>query len=144
MSKIRCLEAKFNANRVPRSSGTENGDKFERLAKVLGVENAEKHMIPYRTIGLLALGDALRKTGFLRDAVQSYRDAVELDPGFQGAAVALSFALRELGEREESAGVVAASFDANTPIGRDSWTVYLMGESVRHLELWRGLRARMK
>jgi tetratricopeptide (TPR) repeat protein len=106
------------------------------------VSLSDKH---HRTVGLLSLGDAFRKTGRLERGVELYEEAVRLDPKCQAAFVVLSHTLRELGKNEQSESIIASSLDSSKGAASDdSWTRYLMGDSSQHAALWRELRAELQ
>ena len=121
-----------------------------RLARVLTLLGRDRYAVPLaetgltgtlddhdRVVGLLTLGDALRRTGRSSEAVDVYRRALELDPGCQAARVALAHALQQLGRSDEARSIVSAPV---APDDADSFQRYLLGDSIAHVRLWRELR----
>jgi tetratricopeptide (TPR) repeat protein len=91
------------------------------------LEHGDDHSI--RFVTLMLMGDVYYQLGDLQNAVRSYRGALEIDPGCQVAAVALSHALHRLGEWAGSREVMSRFLDREeSPSGgRDEWQRYVTG-----------------
>jgi tetratricopeptide (TPR) repeat protein len=142
----RCIEGMLDRAeglyREVLANRPENVEAHMRLGRVLqlkkdwagatrelkwSLEHAEDHAA--RFVILMLLGDVYYQLGDLPNTVRSYRGALEIDPGCQVAAVALSHALHRSGEWAGSREIMSRFLDreessSNRP---DEWKRYLSG-----------------
>jgi tetratricopeptide (TPR) repeat protein len=92
-------------------------------------------------LAYLFLGRVHEDAGRLDRALEQYRVALDLDPSAQAAAVALSHALRDAGDAEESRRVLRAALaQAGRRPRRDAFWDYPIGDAGRYEELFADLR----
>lgn len=92
------------------------------------------------------LGDAYREAGRLREAVESYRKALDLCPAFHDIRQRLGLALREAGlpaqALREFERILAASPDAHGAGVQLGLTCYTLGRTEDALREWNRILAR--
>jgi VWFA-related protein len=122
----RLLEARLRRGRIEER----RGKTPEARADLEAVAREAKE--PYlRSLALLFLGELEERGGRLGAAVESYRAAETVWPGFQSAGVALSRALARQGRREESARVIESDLERTEGPRDDPWIGYHLGLAWR-------------
>jgi tetratricopeptide (TPR) repeat protein len=100
----------------------------------------------YLMVANLLLGDVQRARGSHQIAMQHYQKAVEIDPGCQAAATAMSHMLHLARDSVGSHQVLRQYLEGNdTPSGRtDGWWKYLLGHSDKFGEMMLQLRGELQ
>ena len=120
------VEARVRLGRVLHQRG-EPGQAAEELAAAAAHPQADH---PTRYLAWLFLGAAREGEKHPRQAVEAYGAAVALDPESQVAAVALSHALHEAGERGAAQDVLRTALSgARRRSDWDAWWNYRWGRS---------------
>ena len=117
-------EVHLRLGRVMQLRG--NGEEALRELK-LSLEHAYDAEI--RFVALMLVGHVSSQLGRMPEAVEAFRESLEIDPHCQAAAVALSHALHRAGDRPGSREVLSAFFAQNGDLPRepDRWMRYLYG-----------------
>ena len=120
------MEARVRLGRVLYQRG-DPSQAAEELAAAAAHPQADP---PTRYLAWLFLGAAREAEKRPREAVEAYRAAVALDPESTVAAVALSHALHETGERGAAQDVLRAALSgARCRRDWDAWWNYRWGRS---------------
>jgi tetratricopeptide (TPR) repeat protein len=105
------------------------------LARVSLEEGLRRTRVPgHRFLAHLFLGRVHEDAEHVEEALAQYRSAVEIDPGSQSAAVALSHALQLAGEGEEARLVLANGLH-DRGVARDPFWDYLVVNAQTNLEM---------
>jgi tetratricopeptide (TPR) repeat protein len=97
------------------------------------------------TIAHLTLGDIYKARGDLDESVRAYREAINLSPGCQPAAIALAHGLHDAGKTEDSLEVLSEFMkrDLGDPL-EDPWFRYQMGNATELGSLLQSLRLEVR
>jgi tetratricopeptide (TPR) repeat protein len=152
-SRASLLEQAAGAYRRTLDARPDHSRALVRLGRVLVLLGEHEAALPYvqsglehgvpnaeHVVGLLSLGDVLRKKSSVGEAIEAYRNARSIDPDSQAAAVALANALWVSGRMDEARALVDESFAINEKDTDDSIQEYMMGDSSSHFVLWSLLR----
>jgi tetratricopeptide (TPR) repeat protein len=115
----------------------------EREAAQAALEKAVERSAepPLLSLAHLFLGRVHEDAGRLEQAVEHYRLSLALEPSAQAAAVALSHALRRVGEGEEAREVLRRALaHAGRRAGRDAYRDYLVSDAVHFRDELAALR----
>jgi len=123
-------------------------EKLERYDEAVGplervIELAENDVLDY--LAHLILGGIEERSGRLGKAIERYRAATEVLPGWQVAHIALAHALHSSGQRRASWSALARSVDA-PPANNEArvgWWAYELGRSQKLEPLLERLRERV-
>lgn len=131
------VEARLRLGRVLAMQNKAD-EALTELAWVLSrTEDPQFQLVAYITIGGIRKGESE-----LDAAIESYREALSLDPTCQVAAIALAHAQHANGDREGSLRLLEQFFEqAELGSGGDLWFRYLLGHSDRYEALLLAMRA---